>query len=114
MKIGKKLRERREFLGYTQVEVAKQVHITANYLSTIENGVRNPSTTLLVRLAKVLKLALLTPKKSYDSALIRESIENTIKRELYLRPDAEPVAKRLALEIARDLTVNVEREKEHA
>ena len=54
--LGRLLRQRRRQLDITQQEVAKKVGVRANYVGYLERGMRRPSTSVLVKLAKVLDL----------------------------------------------------------
>lgn len=54
---GLKLRELRRAHKLTGIEFAKMVGVGNNYVSQIENGVRQPSYRLLERMARVLKVS---------------------------------------------------------
>ncbi len=49
--LGRRLREIRKRQGLTQRQVAEQCHLSTNYVSELERGLRNPSLTTLSRLA---------------------------------------------------------------
>jgi len=52
MQLGKRIRELREEIGFTQGQLAGQAAVSQGYLSQLENGdVRNPSAAVLLRLA---------------------------------------------------------------
>ena len=55
-KFGERVRLRREELGLSQEEFAFQSGIHRTYVSGIERGVRNPSLTMVERIAKALKM----------------------------------------------------------
>lgn len=53
--MGQRIRERREALGISQVDLAKKAEKqTATYIALIENGDRNVSTADLIKIAKAL------------------------------------------------------------
>lgn len=55
MELGKKIRELREEIGYTQGQLAGQAAVSQGYLSQLENGdVRNPSAAVILRLAEAI------------------------------------------------------------
>ncbi|MBI3782663.1 MAG: helix-turn-helix transcriptional regulator [Deltaproteobacteria bacterium] len=54
--LGRLLRQRRRQLDLTQQEIARKVGVRANYIGYLERDMRRPSTTVLVKLAKVLDL----------------------------------------------------------
>ncbi len=56
MRIGKRLRARREAQGLTQAELAERVDITDNYLSALERGVKLPTLPTLEALATALEV----------------------------------------------------------
>ena len=55
MTIGKKIRFRRELLGYSQQELADKAHIGRSYISELENDKYQPTAPVIVGLAKALK-----------------------------------------------------------
>jgi transcriptional regulator with XRE-family HTH domain len=54
--LGRLLRQRRRQLELTQQEVAQKVGVRANYIGYLERDMRRPSTSVLVKMAKVLDL----------------------------------------------------------
>ena len=51
---GIRVRKLREELGYSQESFAEAVDIHRTYVGGIERGERNPTLTMIVRIAKVL------------------------------------------------------------
>lgn len=72
--IGRRIREKRLFLGYTQEQLAELSNIEPSYLSNLENGNRKMSIEVLVRIAKALE-------SSVDYLLFGEHKIEKIKRE---------------------------------
>jgi transcriptional regulator with XRE-family HTH domain len=54
MKLGPAIKLIRTASGMKQKEIAAKLDVTANYLSLLENGKREPSISFLKRLANVL------------------------------------------------------------
>ncbi len=55
MELGKRIRELRSEIGFTQGELAGQASVSQGYLSQLENGdVRNPSAAVILRLAQAV------------------------------------------------------------
>jgi transcriptional regulator with XRE-family HTH domain len=55
MELGKRIKELREDIGYTQGQLACQAEVSQGYLSQLENGdVRNPSAAVILRLAQAI------------------------------------------------------------
>jgi len=56
IRIGIKLQAARKIKGMTQQEVADRVGISRTYYSQIENGERDPATTVITTITKVLEV----------------------------------------------------------
>ena len=56
--LGLMIREHRAALGISQEELGLRCHLDRTYISGLERGVRNPSLTALVTLAKGLNITL--------------------------------------------------------
>ncbi|MFA5273003.1 MAG: helix-turn-helix transcriptional regulator [Candidatus Peribacter sp.] len=57
--IGKRIKDRREALGISQLDLAKQAEKrSATYIALIENGERNVSMADLIKIAKALGVSL--------------------------------------------------------
>ncbi len=55
MKLGNKIRELREKVGFTQGQLAGSASVSQGYLSQLENGdVKNPSASVLLRVAQAM------------------------------------------------------------
>jgi transcriptional regulator with XRE-family HTH domain len=54
VELGREIRRRREALGLTLEQYAKRCGLTPNYIGTIENGHRDPSTKTVEALAQGL------------------------------------------------------------
>ena len=57
-KFGKRLRQLREERGWSQEEFADRAGLHRTYVSAVERGVRNPTLSVLERLAKALGVKL--------------------------------------------------------
>lgn len=55
-KFGKKLKKAREEMGLSQEDVAKAAGIASGYYARVERGKHNPSSSVLGRICKVLKI----------------------------------------------------------
>jgi transcriptional regulator with XRE-family HTH domain len=56
--LGLMIREHRASLGISQEELGLRCHLDRTYISGLERGVRNPSLTALVTLAKGLNITV--------------------------------------------------------
>ncbi len=55
-RVGANLRQAREELGISQEDLADRAGLHRTYVSGVERGVRNPTVTVLEKLAKALKI----------------------------------------------------------
>ena len=58
MTLGEKLKEERNKKGVTEAEVARALGVTQGAISQFENGIKSPSTGVLVALAKYYGVSL--------------------------------------------------------
>lgn len=58
VRLGNSIRQRRERLGLSQEALSLEAEIHRTYLSQLELGLRNPSYTVLLRLANALHMPL--------------------------------------------------------
>lgn len=72
-KLGNKLQEYRKENNISKSELARLLHISPSYITTLENGKRkNPSASLLLNVSNTLNIPMVDITESDD-------IENTIK-----------------------------------
>ena len=55
--IGKRIRQQREYLGFTREQFAEKIDVTPKFCSDIETGVKGMSVPTLCRIAKALRLS---------------------------------------------------------
>ncbi len=65
--IGQQIKERRDSLHITQLDLAEIAEISPNTLYKIEKGQANPSVKVLLKILNVLGLELEVKTKSIDS-----------------------------------------------
>ncbi|MCL2670724.1 MAG: helix-turn-helix transcriptional regulator [Clostridiales bacterium] len=56
--IGNRIRQQREFLGYTRDYLAEQLDVSTNFCRDIEIGAKGMSIQTLVNISSILKLSL--------------------------------------------------------
>ena len=56
--LGQIIREKREALGLTQIEVAEKAGVDRNYIGMVERGERNPSYLSLIKIAAGLNMSV--------------------------------------------------------
>lgn len=67
-----KIKQFRKYKGLSQITLANQIGITREYLSVLENGHKQPSISLLKRIAKELDTtvkALIVEEDPMESAI---------------------------------------------
>ncbi len=57
-RVGRNIKTVREARGWSQEELADRAELHRTYVSGVERGVRNPTITVLERLAKALKVTI--------------------------------------------------------
>lgn len=79
MLIGKRIRQRREELGLSQIDLAKSAgKKSATYIALIENGDRNVNPTDLLKIAKALSIpvATLMGEEPVPTTDVRYALQN--------------------------------------
>lgn len=56
--IGLKIKERRQAVGITQEHIANELDVNPSHISNIECGRANPSLTVLIKIANILKCSV--------------------------------------------------------
>ena len=56
--LGQIIREKREALGLTQIEVAEKAGLDRNYIGMVERGERNPSYLSLIQIASGINMSV--------------------------------------------------------
>ena len=57
-RFGHRVRELRNARGWSQEELADRADLHRTYISAVERGVRNPTITVIERIAKALKVRM--------------------------------------------------------
>ena len=55
--IGKRIRQQREYMGFTREQFAEQIDVTPKFCSDIETGAKGMSVPTLCWISKVLRLS---------------------------------------------------------
>ena len=85
MSLQERLKKLRQERGWTQAELADNVHIHQKQISTYERGVTSPSTDVLIKLAEVFDVTLDYLAFESQSSTSKMSIQD---RELLRRFEA--------------------------
>ena len=79
MEIGENIRKYRKNCGFTQEELARLLHVTAQAVSRWESGAGKPDVSMLVPLAKTLGVSLDT---LFDTGIAGEEERGTVSQQL--------------------------------
>lgn len=79
LEMGNSIRVRRKELGMKQYELAARIEISKNYMSSIENGKRNISVHLVVKLCDALNV---TPDYLFMGAMYSDNVPLDIYEQL--------------------------------
>lgn len=79
---GKRVKKLRESLGYTQELFSEQIHVSRNYLSKLEIGLRQPSIDLWIEIAVVtgatLDYLILGKQQTVDKEQVKSQLQSMI------------------------------------
>lgn len=114
-KIGIRIRERRQELGFSQSYVADVVGITFQQLQKYETGQNRVSAATLLRIADVLRVQAsdLLPGAKPPKPAKTHSTQDALALQLQhaFKGITSPRERRLVLEMARSLSANASRSK---
>lgn len=79
---GKRVKKLRESKGYTQEQFSEQIHVSRNYLSKLEIGLRQPSIDLWIEIAVVtgatLDYLILGKPQPVDKEQVKSELQSMI------------------------------------
>lgn len=87
---GKKLKEARLKMDYTQFELAEEIGVSQNFLGDIERGIKLPSLSKLILLSNTLKVSLDT--------LFADSLDNILyepEKDIYYTDKQKAIIKNM-------------------
>ena len=100
MEIGKKIKERRNFLDLTQEDLANRCELTKGYISQLENDKTDPSIETLKIILDALGLTFAEFFKEENTVQIKFSEEEQLDKDFgdYVQSWLVPSAQTLAME----------------
>ena len=99
--IGKRVRQQREFLGYTREHLAEQLSVSTNFCRDIEIGAKGMSIQTLAKLSYLLKLSL-------DYILFGRSDSNDASPLLRMLSVCKPEKRKYAEDIMKSFILAVD------
>ena len=90
---GKRVKKLRELNGHTQEQFSEMIHVSRNYLSKLEIGLRQPSIDLWIEIGVVtgatLDHLILGKPMTTDKEQIKSDLQSMIDRLTQLKEEME-------------------------
>ena len=90
---GKRVKKLRESQGYTQEQFSEKIHVSRNYLSKLEIGLRQPSIDLWIEIGVVtgatLDHLILGSPMPTDKEQVKSDLQSMIDRLTQLKEEIE-------------------------
>ena len=99
--IGKRIKQQREFLGYTREQLAEQLDVSVNFCRDMEIGAKGMSVQTLAKLSSILKLSL-------DYILLGETLNNEIEPLLLMLNACKPEKRKYAEDLLKTFLLAIE------
>jgi len=99
--IGARIRQQREFLGYTREYLAEQVSVSVNFCRDIEIGAKGMSMQTLAKVSNILKLSL-------DYIMFGETQKGDIEPLVLMLSSCKPEKRKYAEDILRTFILAID------
>ena len=99
--IGKRIKQQREFLGYTREQLSEQLDVSVNFCRDMEIGAKGMSVQTLAKLSSILKLSL-------DYILLGETLNNEIEPLLLMLNACKPEKRKYAEDLLKTFLLAIE------
>ena len=99
--IGNRIRQQREFLGYTREYLAEQLSVSVNFCRDIEIGAKGMSIQTLAKLSDILKL-------STDYILFGNTLSNEAEPLLMMLNSCKPEKRKYVDDILKTFLLAME------
>ena len=99
--IGNRIRQQREFLGYTRDYLAEQLDVSTNFCRDIEIGAKGMSIQTLVKISSILKISL-------DYIMLGETLNGDIEPLVLMLNSCKPEKRKYAEDILKTFLLAVE------
>jgi transcriptional regulator with XRE-family HTH domain len=100
IKIGKRIRDQRELLGYTREDLAEALGVTSKFCSDIELGVKGMSIQTLLNISHILKITT-------DYILKGEKLDSNVAPVVNMLKTCRPDKLEYAKEIIKSFVLAV-------
>ena len=99
--IGSRIRQQREFLGYTREYLAEKLSVSVNFCRDIEIGAKGMSVQTLAKLSSILKLSL-------DYIMLGITLNSDIEPLVLMLSSCKPEKRKYAEEILKTFLLAIE------
>lgn len=99
--VGNRIRQQREFLGYTRDDLAEQLSVSTNFCRDIEIGAKGMSIQTLANLSKILKLSI-------DYILLGETNNGDLEPIIMMLDSCKPEKRKYAEDILKTFLLALE------
>ena len=99
--IGIRIRQQREFLGYTRDYLSEQLSVSVNFCRDIEIGAKGMSIQTLVKLSSILKLSL-------DYLLLGETVNCDAEPLILMLNSCRPEKRKYAEDILKSFLLAID------
>ena len=99
--IGNRIRQQREFLGYTREYLAEQLSVSVNFCRDIEIGAKGMSVQTLAKLSNALKLSL-------DYIILGETLSGETEPMVLMLNSCRPEKRTYAEDILKAFLLAIE------
>ena len=99
--IGVRIRQQREFLGYTRDYLSEHLSVSVNFCRDIEIGAKGMSVQTLVKLSNILKLSL-------DYILLGETVNRDVEPLVLMLNSCRPEKRKYAEDILRSFLLAID------
>jgi transcriptional regulator with XRE-family HTH domain len=99
--VGNRIKQQREFLGYTREHLAEQLSVSVNFCRDLEIGAKGMSVQTLVKLSSTLKLSL-------DFILLGETLSGDVEPLILMLNACKPEKRKYVEDILKTFLLAIE------
>ena len=99
--IGSRIKQQREFLGYTREYLAEQLSVSVNFCRDMEIGAKGMSVQTLAKLSVILKLSL-------DYILLGKTLSGDVEPLILMLNSCKPEKRKYAEDMLKTFLLAIE------
>ena len=101
LEIGNRIRQQREFLGYTREYLSEQLSVSVNFCRDIEIGAKGMSVQTLAKLSELLKLSI-------DYILFGKTLNYDVEPLILMLNSCKPEKRKYAEDILKSFLLAID------